>query len=344
MAKRFKPIPHPKFLTPSDLPLLDFVPPKQERQRDGVKSTNVVKTDNFGLLISRLIPFQVVRNDKEDVITEVKNDRFGNDREATYQTLRNQWFEHCTLNYTSSNKAIADLIDNSYQRWIAITEGAARFSMVARSRMIIGLGGKGTLEFGITLHPVTGLPYIPGSALKGLCRNYALYYIARQSEISLDPATVKDPSEVAKQIDEQLTEVKDHGLKIRPEYAMLYRNLFGTQKEAGQCVFFDAVIRQMPDDRSLFVVEVMTPHFRQYYESNGQKPAHDADDPNPIMFIAVSEGVRFTFAVGLRRTASVDNGILRDARQLLQEALELMGIGAKTASGYGVFAPVQKQK
>jgi CRISPR-associated protein Cmr6 len=88
----------------------------------------------------------------------------------------------------------------------------------------------------------------------------------------------------------------------------------------------------------------MTPHFRQYYESSGQKPPHDADDPKPITYIAVNTGITFSFAVGIRHQADTDETMRDRASRLVQEALQEMGIGAKTASGYGVFAPVQKQR
>jgi CRISPR-associated protein Cmr6 len=85
----------------------------------------------------------------------------------------------------------------------------------------------------------------------------------------------------------------------------------------------------------LFAIEVMTPHFRQYYESGGKEAPHDADDPNPITYIAVNAGIAFAFAIGRRHGTA--NSPLVDARDLLRQALSLMGIGAKTAAGYGVF-------
>lgn len=279
---------------------------------------------NFALMLERYVPQEAIED----------TDRL-NDRGRSIGKERNFWLQDICHDFMPAS----DLIASTYQRWRAMTEGAARFTMVSRSRMIVGLGGKGALEFGITLHPVTGLPYIPGSALKGLCRNYALYYIAEQSEISLDPAQVENPSKIANQLDEQLAGIKDHKLKVHPEYAALYRNLFGTQAEAGQCVFYDAVIRHIPEDMSFFSVEVMTPHFRKYYESGGKTAPHDADDPNPITYIAVNAGIVFAFAIG--RRSGIATAPLVDARDLLRHALREMGIGAKTAAGYGVFAPLK---
>ena len=41
-------------------------------------------------------------------------------------------------------------------------------------RMVIGLGGEHVLETSMTLHHVYGIPYIPGSAVKGMVRHYFL--------------------------------------------------------------------------------------------------------------------------------------------------------------------------
>jgi len=279
---------------------------------------------NFGLLLERFVPSEAI----------FETDRV-NDRGRTIGKERNFWLQDICKKFTPDDDVIASI----HQRWLAMTDGAARFTMVSRSRMIVGLGGKGALEFGITLHPVTGLPYIPGSALKGLCRNYALYYIAEQSGISLDPAQAKDASETTSRLDEQLTGIKHHGLKVHPDYATLYQNLFGTQGNAGQCVFYDAVIRGVPENTALLAVEVMTPHFRKYYESGGKDAPHDADDPNPITYIAVNAGITFAFAIGKRH--GIATSPLVDARDLQRQALSEMGIGAKTAAGYGVFAPLK---
>lgn len=281
---------------------------------------------NAGLTLARYVPKQVI-----DV--EVKH---YDDRGKERGTERNFWLQELCRRSVPNNN-IRVLIANAYERWKATTKGAVRFSMESRSRLIVGLGGTGVLEFGITLHPVTGLPFIPGSALKGICRSYALYYIAEQSGIALDPAEIKDPSERVQNLDEQLVGIKNHKFPVHPEYATLYRNLFGTQESAGQCMFFDAVIQEIPEGTSIFVTEVMTPHFPDYYRSDGRDAPHDGGNPTPVLFVAVNTGIVFKFAIGLRRNSSLDKGILGDARQWLKSALQELGIGAKTAAGYGVF-------
>ncbi|MCM8809920.1 MAG: type III-B CRISPR module RAMP protein Cmr6, partial [Candidatus Omnitrophica bacterium] len=47
-----------------------------------------------------------------------------------------------------------------------------------KSRLIVGLGSSHALETSLTLHHIYGIPYIPASALKGVCRMVAFWKIA----------------------------------------------------------------------------------------------------------------------------------------------------------------------
>lgn len=283
-----------------------------------IANQHALASQNFGLVIQRYAPWEVIEpTDRKDK------------RGKVIGKERNLWLQRICENF----KPDPELIASTYQRWRAMTEGALRFTMVSCSRMIIGLGGKGALEFGITLHPVTGLPYIPGSALKGLCRNYLLLLMAEQKGITVEQKQLDA-------LDEELCLETNES-----DNAKLYRWLFGTQSEAGQCVFFDAVLKEIPNKGSLFELDVMTPHFRQYYESGGKKPPHDADNPNPITYIAVKANLEFEFAMGYRHNASLKRRkILELGAEFFQQALELMGVGAKTAAGYGIFEAVKKKE
>jgi CRISPR-associated protein Cmr6 len=278
---------------------------------------------NLGLILARYIPHEAVRND--DIF---------NDRDRAVGKVRSQWLTQMLKRFTGS--ALEDLITANFQRWIALTQNAARFEMRARGRIIVGLGGKGPLEFGITLHPITGLPYIPGSALKGLCRSYALLSLAAHEKIKVEVET-----EALKKLDEDLIKGKyDH----LPELlgAARYRQAFGSQENAGGCVFYDAVLSNLQPDTRIFTLDVMTPHFVKYYTNSGKKAPDDGDNPNPVSYITITEGVSFAFAIG-RRTGFADDDTLKQARRWLRASLQELGVGAKTAQGYGVFAPV-KQK
>ena len=127
-------------------------------------------------------------------------------------------------------------------------------------------------------------------------------------------------------------------LNALPE-AEVFRSAFGSQARAGVCVFHDSHLSNLPptERKTLFQLELMTPHFSEYYRSSGEKPPHDADNPNPVTYLTVSEGAQFAFAVGLRSRFAERRDVQTHAADWLKAALHEWGIGSKTASGYGVF-------
>ncbi len=279
--------------------------------------------DNFGLILGRYLPREVVNNDD---IPGQKNKKY-----------RDGWLRGTCDRFTFEDTGWYLLAQQNFTRWRAQTEGALHFQRQLSGRMVVGLGGKGPLEFGITLHPVTGLPYIPGSALKGMTRNYALLVIAAQLGIY---------DEDADKFNDKLTKLDETiiaGDHDDLDDALVYRYAFGSQGNAGMCVFHDAILDARKKlDGPLFTVDVMTPHFKDYYGSSGDKPPADNDSPNPVSFVTVSAGAYFYFAVGGRRDA--DDAVVRWASDWTKAALVELGIGSKTASGYGVFKPKPKKK
>lgn len=175
-------------------------------------------------------------------------------------------------------------------------------------RLIIGLGGENVLETGITLNPVYGTPYIPGSALKGLTAHYC-------------------------------DRVWGVGGK-KPEFqkgGKYHKDIFGTSEDSGHFTFHDAWITPGSLARSL-VPDVMTPHHGDYYSkkqdaNGGWIPPTDFDDPNPITFVSVS-GI-FLVSVSCDDPSEIGREYTKIVFGLLSEALEHWGIGGKTSSGYG---------
>lgn len=255
-----------------------------------------------------------------------------NDR---YTLERDSWLKQIVSQVTTNSEELRALVEASYTRWLSMTEGASRFPMIARGRLIVGLGAKGALEMGITLHHTTGLPYIPGSALKGIARSYALLTLAANANIKLDDLERFDADLVRGRFDAEI------------DGARMYREVFGLaadakhgikDSQAGGVIFHDAVLYDVPQNierGELFTLDVMTPHFPKYYRSSGGDAPHDADSPNPVTFLTANAGLIFAFAVGARSGTSDD--VRKQARRWLQEALQELGVGSKTASGYGVF-------
>lgn len=162
-------------------------------------------------------------------------------------------------------------------------------------RMIVGLGTESVLEVGISLHHTYGVPFIPGSALKGLAANFA----ARALQ---DAAWAKRSG-------------KSHA------------DLFGTHEQAGCVAFHDALwVPEAPGARLPLDLDVMTVHHADYYQGKSEPPA-DWDDPNPISFVT-ARGSYLVVLEGPDAWTDV-------AMTLLKRALRRDGIGAKTAAGYG---------
>jgi CRISPR-associated protein Cmr6 len=168
-------------------------------------------------------------------------------------------------------------------------------------RFVVGLGRASVLETGMTLHRLYGIPIIPGSALKGLARAYAETVEGKAS----------DNLEVV---------------------AVFGRPPRSTPLETGEIIFFDAI----PISDPRFKLDVMTPHFQKYYQGND--PPADWQDPNPIYFLTV-ESTPFLFAVAARREAGKD--YVNTALEWLKKGLSELGVGAKTAAGYGYFEEVK---
>ena len=74
-------------------------------------------------------------------------------------------------------------------------------------------------------------------------------------------------------------------------------------------------------------LDIVNPHYPDWYESG--KPPSDWSNPRPSYFLAIPPGVTFVFdIVGCKC-------VIDKALDLHVQALKTIGIGAKTAAGYG---------
>ncbi len=178
-------------------------------------------------------------------------------------------------------------------------------------RLIVGLGTKNVLETGLSLHHTYGVPYIPGSALKGLAAHYC----------------------------DQILGSADSRFKLHEnggdsEPGAMYKTLFGSTETQGFILFHDAWIFPDSLDNAL-QMDIMTPHHKNYYSSSGKTPPTDFDDPNPIPFLSVHG----TFLAAV--TVLAENNDWEQwaelALNILGEALDDWGVGGKTSSGYGTL-------
>jgi len=240
-----------------------------------ITSTNRAKTEAKAQLIN-------------EVIALTRNEKFANRYESFYNRLHQALVKSPLPIYYAN----------------ATTHG----------RLSVGLGESSVLETSIALHHTYGVPYIPGSALKGIASHFAARYLGKMGNE-----------------EEWRQEIKD-GKTLRGAYQKL---IFGDTEESGLVIFFDA--HPVPE-RWCLKKDVITVHHPDYYQT-GEKPPADWDSPNPIPFLT-AHGT-FTFLLGLA-PVSVDDlepgeSLLKLAAELLKRALEEEGVGAKTSLGYGTF-------
>lgn len=211
-------------------------------------------------------------------------------------------------------------------------------------RMVVGLGNPSVYEASMTLHHTYGFPYIPGSAIKGVVRNWVI-----NKHFNLTEAEQKGNEEEWSQLKENKA-LQDEG----------FCQLFGCPKDSGRktsddkalafigdLIFFDAYPTASPN----IAVDVMTMHYEKYYSEKDPLPPADWYSPNPIPFLTLKSETnklnKFQFIVGLRKGAGtkvkigqdgcapLEGDILSIIGCFLKQALTQHGIGAKTAVGYG---------
>ena len=173
------------------------------------------------------------------------------------------------------------------------------------SRLISGLGQTHPTETGLTLDYNLGIPYLPASSIKGIVR------AARRFELN-------------SYTDEKIDEKEESRIPL----------WFGDQKKMGRVIFMDAY----PEDVPELEADILTPHYGDYYNAKDGEEKWPGDwmDPNPVKFLTVSAGAVYIFRALVDKQA-VDAGLLKEVKQTYQTALCDVGIGGKTAIGYGRF-------
>ncbi len=214
-----------------------------------------------------------------------------------------------------------------------------RLEATAIAPFTTGLGNAHPLENGFSFLNPYGLPYLPGSGVKGVLRQAARELASGQWGDT--EGWSEEPSYQVRR--------RQHGEDASMQLSML-DILFGRETAEGEkehfrgvLCFWDVVPEVVGD---CLLLEVMTPHYSDYYQ-NAASP-HDSGQPNPICFLTVPPGSRFVFHVtcNLLRLRTVAPELVEAERwkQLtcaaFEHAFRWLGFGAKTAVGYGAMKKV----
>lgn len=217
------------------------------------------------------------------------------------------------------NKALTDHCVKKQQLMSPVPENLAPHAVELQTvypGMLIGtgishgFGGKGEAALGLCLDYVTGMPYIPGSSVKGALRSAFAHpeYIKKL----LNDAQVKN----ADSLDVNELEAQMFGNPLKGKQYDVKNN----EKD----IFYDAIV---VSEGKILATDAITPH-------RNNSDLLELAAPNPITMIRIRPNVKFRFQFCLKETCGVtpDQKLRVFTRILLD-----LGIGAKTNVGYGSF-------
>lgn len=250
-----------------------------------------------------------------------------------------------------------------------VSSASSRFQARLESRLMVNMAGGVMENANLCLDRFSGLPFIPGSAVKGCARRMALQQL--RDSVEAKPDAYDDHASKLADIalifgwgdgDWQTDRNKKGNLAsdffwatmeqtgILVSAAQLLAQALNvsipeSQKNqpwkslpsfGGSVAFHAAWPSGAPQGSPLGALEldVLTSHHPEYYQGK-RKTATDDENPIPVVFPAVKAGHVFTFALAPLRRAPESRVAL--ACSYLKEGLSIFGIGAKTNAGYGWF-------
>ena len=228
-----------------------------------------------------------------------------------------------------------------------------------QARLILN-ASSGVLEnAGLCLDRFSGIPFIPGSAVKGCARRMALQTLSEQT---INTAKAKLLGDIARAFgwgDSDWKEGRNRKGELYSDFEFacgegrsweqvrelaadhlrgLLRLKINSQRPiweqlgsyGGDVCCLPGFPWELPaGDLEL---DVLTSHHPSYYSSPDIPVALDTEEPNPVVFPTVAPGLLFAFAV-----VPGDTDLARSARGWLHRGLETFGLGGKTSAGYGWF-------
>ena len=261
------------------------------------------------------------------------------EREIKVENKTHALQQACKL--TAADKATMHALAQRQTHTAQTTSHVLTLDAIATAPFTTGLGNEHPLENGFAFLNPYGLPYLPGSGIKGVLRQ------AARELASGDWGDSRGWSEE-----------KTH-LLGRIELSTIDA-LFGRATEDGDSAhvrgalgFWDA-IPQIPGDS--LAVDVMTPHQSHYYQQRKDRKSgdsispHDSGAPNPISFLTLPPLTRFAFHVqcDIAQLEHLAPDLAHNQRwqtlltAAFEHAFEWLGFGAKTAVGYGAMQIDQK--
>jgi len=204
------------------------------------------------------------------------------------------------------------------EEYSGIGSGILELSATASTRLLTGIGETSPTEVGMLFDRNMGVPYLPASAIKGAVR-YA--YCVNFANSAQNSDRVFNGT------------VEERDVKGLIE---LFGATDSSSASRGGFSFMDAYSEEVPK----LAVDIMNPHHGKYYQNGNPQGPVETELPIPIKFLVVEKGLHYKFR-GFFLTKEAE-AYRKELIEAFHTAMTLLGLGAKTAIGYGRFDNIEE--
>lgn len=254
--------------------------------------------------------------------------------------------------------------------------GGVRVFAKLEHRLILNAAGGVIENGGICLDRNSGVPFIPGSAVKGAARRHAIWQLSQQDDLTAKTDQLVEVCLIFGYGDQEwkagrkpsdkhlhggaarsdfwlaMVPLENAGIKFDTERDARWKivtesaqakiqSILGTEKFPQQLSGCIAFLPAFPDRDPSIDLDIITCHHPDYYGKSNKTVATDDEDPNPVIFPTVAKGATFHFPL-LKCQSFASDELLQTSKRHLCQALQLFGLGAKTNAGYGWFSIDEK--
>lgn len=212
-----------------------------------------------------------------------------------------------------------------------LAQGATILHAKLEARLIIDAGNGVIENGGICLDRTSGIPFIPGSAVKGCARRYAIQQLSEESDHSTKAKLLAQIAITYGYGDQEWKAGRQNEsarsdfwlamvplFDAGPEFDEKRHELWTTVSEQAAKLIFEylgrppkesekplasqlpnmsgsvAFLPAYPEKDPGIEIDVLTPHHPKYY-SGDKVTATDDEDPNPVLFPTIAPGTTFRF-------------------------------------------------
>lgn len=265
-------------------------------------TSNNSKFDSWSLFFDK---FTAVEHNNKFIVSEKLNPSIKKE-----ETWKKRSLDKVINSYNFSKKTLEQKLEQKYLffKKMAKQKNMKILYFENTSRLLVNMGHSLVLEnVGLSFERISGIPCIPGSALKGVVSNWALW------EANGDAVFETVYNSKSKQ--------EEANIKIkRSELSSELTHIFGGNEGdevQGKINFYGIFPMEVPK----LGIDIITPH---------------QDRIVPNHFLAIDPGTIWYVPISYNR-AYDEEMLLNKTENLIESCLKTYGIGSKVASGYGRF-------